>query len=119
MWESPVVEQYDEGISEDSRRVDIDSLEEAHCAALVQSARYLKGTRCYHDRNIKERSFNVGDLVLHHIQNTEGLYKLNSPWEGPFSVTKVTGPGSYHLQTLKDNDISNSWNVDQLCRFYA
>jgi hypothetical protein len=35
MWDSPVVEQYDEGISEDSRRVDIDGLEEARCAALV------------------------------------------------------------------------------------
>jgi hypothetical protein len=35
MWESPTVEQYDEGISEDSRRVDIDGLEEALCAALV------------------------------------------------------------------------------------
>jgi hypothetical protein len=64
MWESPVVEQYDEGISEDNRRVDIDGLEEARCAALVQSASYLEGIRCYHDRNVKERSFNVGDLVL-------------------------------------------------------
>jgi hypothetical protein len=35
MWDSPVVEQYDEGISEDSRQVDIDGLEEACCAALV------------------------------------------------------------------------------------
>jgi hypothetical protein len=35
MWHSPVVEQYDEGISEDSRRVDIDGLEEARCATLV------------------------------------------------------------------------------------
>jgi hypothetical protein len=35
MWESPAVEQYNEGISKDSRRVDIDGLEEAHCAALV------------------------------------------------------------------------------------
>jgi hypothetical protein len=52
MWESPVVEQYDEGISEDSRRVDIDGLEEACCAALVQSARYLEGIRRYHDRNV-------------------------------------------------------------------
>jgi hypothetical protein len=43
MWDSQAVEQYDEGISEDIRRVDIDGLEEAHCAALVQSARYLKG----------------------------------------------------------------------------
>jgi hypothetical protein len=64
MWESSVVEQYNKGISEDSRRVDIDGVEEARCAALVQSARYLEGIRRYHDRNVKERSFNVGDLVL-------------------------------------------------------
>jgi hypothetical protein len=70
MWDSPAVEQYDEGISEDGRRVDIDGLEEARCAALVQSARYLEGIRHYHDRNIKESSFNIGDLVLHRIQNT-------------------------------------------------
>jgi hypothetical protein len=43
MWDSPAVEQYDEGIFEDSRRIDIDGLEEALCAALVQSARYLEG----------------------------------------------------------------------------
>jgi hypothetical protein len=119
MWESPVVEQYDKGISEESRRVDIDSLEEAHCAALVQSARYLEGIRCYHDCNVKERYFNVGYLVLHRIQNIDGLHKLNSPWEGPFSVSKVIGPCSYRLQTPAGDDIINSWNVDQQCRFYA
>jgi hypothetical protein len=119
MWESPAVEQYDKGISEDSRRVDIDGLEEACCAALVQSARYLEGIRRYHDRNVKERSFNVGDLVPRRIQNTEGLHKLSSPWEGPFVVAKMTRPGLYRLQTLEGEDINNSWNVDQLCRFYA
>jgi hypothetical protein len=119
MWDSPAVEQYDKGISEVSRRVDIDGLKEARCAALVQSAIYLEGIRHYHDRNVKERSFNVGDLVLRRIQNTEGLYKLSSPWEGPFTVEKVTGPGSYRLQTLEGEDVNNSWNIDQLCRFYA
>jgi hypothetical protein len=119
MWDSPAVEQYNEGVSEDNRRVDIDELEEAHCAALVQSARYLEGIQCYHDHNIKERSFNVGDLVLCRIQNTEGLHKLNLPWEGSFTIAKVTGPGSYRLQTLEGEDINNSWNIDQLCRFYA
>jgi hypothetical protein len=119
MWDSPAVEQYDEGISKDSRRVDIDGLEEARCAALVQSARYLESIRRYHDRNVKERSFNVGYLVLRRIQNTEGLHKLSSPWEGPFTAAKVTGPGSYRLQTLEGEDINNSWNIDQLCRFYA
>jgi hypothetical protein len=119
MWNSQAVEHYDEGVSEDSRRVDIDSLEEARYAALVQSARYLEGIRRYHDRNVKESSFNVGDLVLRRIQNTEGLHKLSSPWKGPFTVAKVIGPGSYRLQTLEGEDINNSWNVDQLCRFYT
>jgi membrane glycosyltransferase len=67
MWESPIVEQYDEGILEDSRRVDIDGHEEACYATLVQSARYLKGIRRNHDCNVKERSFNVGDLILRRI----------------------------------------------------
>jgi hypothetical protein len=97
MWDSPAVEEYGEGISEDSRRVDIDGLKEARCAALVQSARYLEGIRRYHDRNVKERSFNVGDLVLLRIRSTEGLHKLSSPWEGPFIVAKVTRLGSYRL----------------------
>jgi transposase InsO family protein len=119
MWDSPTVQQYNEGITEDSRRVDIDGLEEARCASLVQSARYLEGIRRYHDCNVKERSFNVGDLVLRCIHNTEGPHKLSSPWEGPFTVAKVTGPGSYRLQTLEGDDISNSWNVDQLCQFYS
>jgi hypothetical protein len=39
--------------------------------------------------------------------------------EGPFSVSKVTEPSSYRLQALEGDDISNSWNVDQLCRFYV
>jgi hypothetical protein len=100
------VEHYDEGVSEDSRRVDIDGLEEARCVALVQSARYLEGIRRYHDHNVKERSFNVGDLVLRRIRNTEGLHKLSSPWEGPFIVAKVTRPGSYRLQTLEGEEVT-------------
>jgi hypothetical protein len=102
------VEHYDEGVSEDSRRVDIDSLEEARCAALIESARYLEGIRRYHDHNVKERSFNVGDLVLRRIQNTEGLHKLRSPWEGPFTVAKVTGPGSYRLHGTSTNSVDST-----------
>jgi hypothetical protein len=107
IWNSPAVEHYNKGVSEDSRRVDNDGLEEARPQRI----------RRYHDHNVKERSFNVGDLVLRRIQNTEGLHKLSSPWEGPFTVAKVTGPGSYRLQTLEGEDVNNSWNVDQLCRF--
>jgi hypothetical protein len=88
MWDSPAVEQYDEGISEDSRRVDIDGLEEARCAAIVQSARYLEGIRRYHDRNVNEFSFNVGNLILRRIQKTEGLHRLSRHGKVPSQLQR-------------------------------
>lgn len=118
MWKSPIVERYEEGAAEETRRLDLDSLEESHCAALVQSARYLEGLHRYHDRNVKERSFNIGDMVLKRIQDTTGLHKLNSPWEGPYIISKVTGPGSYRLQELSGEEVANSWNIEHLCRYY-
>jgi hypothetical protein len=45
MWQSPTVEQYEEGVSEDNQRLDLDNLEEGRCSALVQYARYLIGIR--------------------------------------------------------------------------
>jgi hypothetical protein len=36
-----------------------------------------------------------------------------------YTSSAPPGPGSYRLQTLEGEDVNNSWNVDQLCRFYA
>jgi hypothetical protein len=97
---------------------ELTSMDSKKLAALPSSNQ--QGTSRVSDATtIAQRSFNVGDLVLRRIQNMEGLHKLSSPWEGPFTVAKVTGPGSYRLQTLEDEDTNNSWNIDQLCRFYA
>ena len=74
--------------------------------------------RRYHDRNIQERSFNVGDMVLRRIQDETGLHKLNSWWEGPFIVSKVTRPGSYRLIYLDGQEVPNSWNIEHLRKFY-
>jgi hypothetical protein len=94
------------------------SVEEARCTALVQSARYLQGIRRYHDRNVRERSFSIGDLVLHRIQDESGLHKLNSRWEGPFIVKQLTRPGSYQLHCPEGQDVPNSWNIQNLRKFY-
>jgi len=95
MWKSPRLEMYDSTEADGSRQLELDSLDEMRCNALLRSTRYLQNMGRYHDRNIQTRSFNVGDMVLRRIQDETGLHKLNSRWEGPFIVTKVTGPGSY------------------------
>jgi hypothetical protein len=61
--EIPKVEMYNEVEADEARQLELNSVEEARCTVLVQSARYLQGIRRYHDRNVRERSFNIGDLV--------------------------------------------------------
>ena len=118
MWKSPRVEAYQEEESDEARKLELDSIEEVRINALTQSARYLQGVRRYHDRNVQQRSFNVGDLVLRRIQDETRLHKLNSRWEGPFIVSKVTGLRSYRITDSDGNEVPNSWNIEHLCRFY-
>jgi hypothetical protein len=118
MWESPRLEMYEEGKADEARQLELDSEEEIRCNALIQSTRYLQGVHRYHVRNVQERSFNVGDLVLRRIQDETGLHKLNSRWERTFIVSNITRPGSYHLKYPNVQEVQNSWNIEHLGRFY-
>jgi hypothetical protein len=93
IWKSSRVEMYNEGEADEVRQLELDSVEEARCTALVQSARYLQGIQRYHDRNVKERSFSIGDLVLRRIQDESRLHKLNSRWEGRSSSSRLQDQG--------------------------
>jgi hypothetical protein len=63
------------------------------------------------------------------IQNTKGMHKLSSPWEGPFIVSRVLGNGAYYLidaQEPRKNKADNSdketerpWNVNLLRPFFC
>jgi hypothetical protein len=109
---------YNEGEADEARQLELNSVEEARCTTLVQLARYLQGIRRYHDRNVRERSFSIGNLVLRRIQDEFGLHKLNSRWEGLFVIKQVTRLGSYRLQYPEGQDILNSWNIQNLRKFY-
>ena len=117
-FRAPRVENYDEEQAETVRSEDVDRAEEEHLITCVRTAKYLEGLRRYYNRNIKSRSFTVGDLVLHRKQKTEGLHKLSSPWEGPYVVKDITRPGSYCLCDLDRIDDHNSWHIEHLIHFY-
>ena len=111
-------EAYQEGEADEARQLELDSVEEASVNALTQLARYLQGVRRYHDRNVQQRSFNIGDLVLRRIQDETGLHKLHSRWECPFIVTTVTRPSLYRITDADGNEVPNSWNIEHLHKFY-
>jgi hypothetical protein len=115
---APRIQFYEEGEAEQTRRVDLDSLKEQRLAAVMKQARHDQQLRRYHDRNIKEISFNIGDLVLRRIQKTDGTHKLSSPWVGPLIITEVVSPSTYRLQWGNGQGVPNPWNVEHLRRFY-
>ena len=92
---APHTHNYDEGKAKTTRRTDLNSAEEHRLTAALQHAWFEQQLRRYHDKNVQQRDFNVGDLVLRRVQSPEG--KLTSPWEGPFIVSSVVVPGTYRL----------------------
>jgi hypothetical protein len=116
---APRIQHYEEGTTEEMRNVDLDSIEEHRVAALMRHTRYEQQLRRYHDCNVRERFFNVGDLVLHRIQSTKGMYKLSVPWEGPFIMMEVISPSTYRLQWADSQGVPNIWNIEHLRRFYT
>jgi hypothetical protein len=115
---APRIQHYEEGTTEETRKVDLDSIEEHRIATLMRHTRYEQLLRCYHDCNVRERSFNVGDLVLRRIQSTKGMHKLSAPWEGPFIMMEIVSPSTYRLQWADGQGVPNVWNIEHLRRFY-
>jgi hypothetical protein len=92
---APRIQFYKEGEAEQACPIDLDSLEEQRLTTVMRQALHDQQLRHYHDRNVKETSFNIGDLVLRRIQKTDSMHKLSAPWEGPFIVTEVISQSTY------------------------
>jgi hypothetical protein len=95
---APRIPFYEEGEAEQTRRIHLDSLEEQRLTAVMRQAHHDQQLHRYHDRNVRETSFNIGDLVLRHIQKTGGMHKLSARWDGPFIATEEICPSTYRLQ---------------------
>jgi hypothetical protein len=117
-FRSPRVENFDEDTSDDARELEVNCSEERRLDSCVRTTKYLVVLRRYYNRNVKERLFVVGDLVLKWKTNQEGMHKLSSPWEGLFEVIEVTRPTSYKLAHLDGTEVPKSWHIEKLRHFY-
>ena len=118
-FKSARVENFDEDKVNEVRELEVNSTEEKRLDSCVRTAKYLAVLCRYYKKNVKERFFMVGDLVLKWKTNQAGVHKLTTPWEGPFMIKEVTRPTSYMLARLDGIDVPNSWHIDKLRRFYA
>jgi hypothetical protein len=93
-------------------------LDEAREIALICSTHYQQTLRRYHKRKIRGRTLEVNDLVLRRAQSTKDKHKLTPPWEGPYKIVELVRPGTYRLKDSDGNILTNTWNIEQLHRFF-
>jgi hypothetical protein len=73
----------------------------------------------YYNKSVVQRELNIGDLVLKKDIRTKDKHKFLSPWEGPFIIVDIATPGAYVLAKVDDGMLPNTWNADQLRKYYA
>jgi hypothetical protein len=57
--------------------------------------------------------------VLKKDIHTKDEHKFSTPWEGQFIVVGVVAPGAYVLVEVDGGMLPNTWNVDQLRKYYV
>ncbi len=85
---------------------------------LARSTFYQQQARRYQGREVRAKTYNIGELVLRLPEKKKD--KLKPKWEGPFIIDKVLTGGAYRLHDASDNRLEpNPWNAARLRRFYA
>ena len=109
---------YEEREAELDRQDSLDTLEEERDVAKARSAFYQQQARRYQSREVRAKTYNVGELVL--CLSEKKKTKIEPKWEGPFIIDQVLIGGAYRMRDASDNRLEpNPWNAARLRRFYA
>ena len=116
---APRVKAFERDRATEAQQDTVDLLEEAHETTVIHSACYQQTLRRYHKTKIRRRTLKVGDLILRRTHSTKDKHKLSPPWEVSYTVAEVIRPGTYRLKDDNGNVLTNTWNIKQLCHFFA
>jgi hypothetical protein len=81
--------------------------------------KYQESLKKYYNKSVVQRELNIGDLVLKKDIHTKDKHKFSSPWEGPFIMVDIVVPRAYVLAEVDGGMLPNTWNADQLCKYYV
>ncbi|KAL2253185.1 UNVERIFIED_CONTAM: Gag-Pol polyprotein [Sesamum indicum] len=117
--ESQRIMSFDLARNRRQRAFDLDIVEEKRDAARVKMLHHKSLMLRGHNKNLKPRSLQVGDLVLRKVEVSKHVGKLDPNWEGPFKVIKIVGKGTYKLQDIQGKELPRPWNIQNIKRFYV
>jgi hypothetical protein len=99
--------------------LDSNLLEERHSTALGNVQKYQASLKRYYNKSVVSRKLNVKDLVLKKNICTRDKHKFSSPSEGPFIIVEEVASGAYVLTEVGGGMLPNTWNADQLYKYYV
>jgi hypothetical protein len=102
-----------------ARELDTNLLEERHNTMLSNVRKYQTALKRYYNKSVVQRELNIGDLVLKKDIRTKDNHKFSTPWEGPFIVVDAVASGAYVLAEVDRDMLPNTWNADQLRKYYV
>ena len=104
---------YEEKEAKLDRQDSLEALEEERDVAKACSAFYQQQAQRYQSREVRAKTYNVGELVLRPPDKKKD--KLKPKWEGPFIINQVLTGGAYRLRDASDNRLEpNPWNTAHL-----
>ncbi|XP_016206511.1 uncharacterized protein LOC107646883 [Arachis ipaensis] len=107
---------------DDSRRAELDLVKEVRTIAAIRQKALQQRIAQRHNKTVRPRSFNQGDLVLRKTETARkqpSHGKLAATWDGPYRINKVIGKGAYHLEELDGTILPNTWNVSSLKKYFS
>jgi hypothetical protein len=86
---------YEDKRAKTNAQLSVDLLDEARDEVVIRSAKYQQDLCRYHDKLVRGKSYNAGDLVLRRVMATKDKHKLSPPCESPFTVAQTLRSGAY------------------------
>jgi hypothetical protein len=101
------------------RKLDSNLLEERRNSSLANVRKYQESLKRYYNKSVIQRELNIQDSVLKKDMCTNDKHKFSSLWEGPFIMVDIAAPGAYVLAEVNGGMLPNTWNADQLLKYYT
>jgi hypothetical protein len=103
----------------EARELNANLLEERRNTMISNVRQYQAALKRYYNKSVVQIELNIGDLVLKKDIYIKDKHKFSTPWEGPFIVVDVVAPGAYVLAEVDGGMLPNTWNADQLRKYYV
>ena len=98
----------------------MEKLDEQRQRALREQEIAQKRAKMHHDKGLKPKEIEEGDLVLWYPKKIDGTRKnLTTGWIGPFEVFRVYENGSVQLRDLEGLELPERVNIGKLKKYWV